>query len=196
MIIETISPTTVKITLKGSDMERFGLKYENLSKDSFETKLLLSSLISVVTAKGAMRFDSDRLFIEAFEQQDGGCIIYISSIPERAAVKLKAAPQNTLSSFVTLETKNSEKLREAVSELSGEYSEFIKDSRLYSRSGAYRLVIETAGKQGKRFLKFSSDNSMSASAGEIPASVTEEHWNCLIPENALPILKSKLSELP
>lgn len=191
MVIESVNPTTVKVSLSESDLERFGLKFENLSRDSFETRLLLSSLISVITARNAMRLDSDRLFVEAFEQ-DNGCIIYISSLPAKAA-RINASDLKAAGSVLTIEAKDPRKLQGIIPELFGGYSDIIKSSRLYTSGGAYRLVLEAYKKYDKRFMKFSQEHSVGICTDSISASVTAEHWNCLLPENAVEVLNEKLT---
>lgn len=195
MTIEAISLTTVKITLTPEDLREYGLSYGTLRSSNIETKLLLSAIISAVRENGTAEMNTDRFFIEAFEQQSGGCIIYISAVPEKIPAKVRPAEKLRQESYLTVEIKNPQDLEKLFSKTWGQFGNFIEISSLYEKDGGYRLVAKTSKRPDRRFQKLIDENGLSSEAGEITAQVTSEHWNCIIAENALETLSERLSGL-
>lgn len=102
MKIDVLSNNTVKITLNRVDMCDFDIKYETLSQKNPDTRRLLTQVLQTVKAEKNIHFDlsAERLFIEAFPRQDGGCMLYISCIEsEQPSKKQKIPSQNTNTSY-------------------------------------------------------------------------------------------------
>ncbi|NLZ46922.1 MAG: hypothetical protein GX896_09565 [Clostridiales bacterium] len=196
MVIDVINPTTVKITLENEDMLRYGLKFEMLDKSNIETKILLTSIISIVKTKQSIDLDSNRVYIEAFELDDGGCVLYISSFPDKSEkfiAKVRISEKPSDNNYHTLELNSSENLQKFALNLPQEYKCFIKESKLLFNDDnqSYRLVLNTNKKLDKIFQKWASKYCFSMEGGEIPAFLTLEHWECLIENNAIENINEK-----
>lgn len=195
MVIEVISSSTVKITLEKEDMLRYGIKFEMLNKTNIETKILLSSLISIVKSNETIELDSERIYIEAFELNDGGCVIYISSFPEkpeRITARVIIPDKVTQEFYLTMEINSVKDLSKLISALPKEFVRLVKESKLYFDNNNYRLVLKTTKKLDKQLEKWASNYCFQMDDGQIHASLTDEHWDCLIENNALKNMQEKL----
>ena len=80
MQIDMLAGNTVKITLTPSDMTGYNISYEDISGKSRDTKLMLSKLIAAIREKNQIDLSGERLLVEAFPKNDGGCMLYISCL--------------------------------------------------------------------------------------------------------------------
>ncbi len=80
MQIDMLAGNTVKITLAPSDMTGYNISYEDISGKSRDTKLMLSKLIAAIREKNQIDLSGERLLVEAFPKNDGGCMLYISCL--------------------------------------------------------------------------------------------------------------------
>lgn len=77
MRIEHIGKSTVKVTVSGSELERLGLRYEDLGEN------ILSDIFSRNDRKACPELKNrtppeGELSIEVFPAKDTGCVFYIS----------------------------------------------------------------------------------------------------------------------
>lgn len=80
MKYDSLSRNTVKITLSPDDMREYSLCAESIAPNNAETKRILSRMLKKM--KLFPGFRHDRLFLEAFPGDDGGCVLYVSGLPE------------------------------------------------------------------------------------------------------------------
>ena len=82
MYYDALSRNTVKITLTGKDMKDYSIKSESLRSRNAESKRSLTSFLKKFQSESSLFPDhkAERLFLEAFPSDDGGCILYVSTL--------------------------------------------------------------------------------------------------------------------
>ena len=82
MYYDALSRNTVKITLTGKDMKDYSIKSESLRSRTAESKRSLTSFLKKFQSERSLFPDqkAERLFLEAFPSDDGGCILYVSTL--------------------------------------------------------------------------------------------------------------------
>lgn len=76
----SISRSTVKITLSKEDMREYSLCAENIESRTEASKKGLARLLSEM--KLFSDYTPDRLFLEAFPKNEGGCVLYVSKLSD------------------------------------------------------------------------------------------------------------------
>lgn len=82
MKYDSLSRNTVKITLSEEDMREYSLCAESIAMRTAETKRSLSRMLKKM--KLFQGYRPDRLFLEAFPERNGGCVLYVSGLSEEA----------------------------------------------------------------------------------------------------------------
>lgn len=80
MKYDSLSRDTVKITLSEADMQEYSLCAEAIALRTAEARRSLSRMLRKM--KLFSGYKPDRLFLEAFPDEDGGCILYVSGLYE------------------------------------------------------------------------------------------------------------------
>ena len=185
MNIEIISNNTVKITLSEVDMLDYDINYERLDKKNPETKRLLIELLEAVRDEKNIDLSSEKLYVEAFPQNDGGCLLYISILNDKLKPKMEIYTElvceiNDLNNLISLSSK-----------IFKSYSHLIRGSELYFNENNYRLIINTFPKADSKLCIILSEYGCLIGKGEIISSSTKEHFDLLIDKDAI----EKLSTL-
>lgn len=137
MKFDTLNRSTVKITLSEEDMREYSLYGKSLTKKNAETKRTLALFLK--KAKLFRGFNTERLFLEAFPSEKGGCVLYVSGLDETTeSRKQDISPLlctvDGLDSFVKL--------------CAGVYRFFDAEySSAYAENGRYSLIVFAAAKQ-------------------------------------------------
>ncbi|MBQ8904100.1 MAG: adaptor protein MecA [Oscillospiraceae bacterium] len=82
MKYDSLSRDTVKITLSEEDMKEYSLCAEAIMLRTAEARRSLSKMLRKM--KLFSGYKPDRLFLEAFPEEDGGCILYVSVLHEES----------------------------------------------------------------------------------------------------------------
>lgn len=178
MYYDTLSAHTVKITLTRQDMSDYSIKSENLRARNSESKRSLTRFLEHFRTESSLFPDrsADRLFLEAFPSEDGGCVMYVSTLgidplpdsgKEPCSVSLMAV---------------SERL-EDISRLAAGISDKIAASDLYRVTGGWCLVM-TAGRSDIPVLSRLIGEYGEFSDDGIDISCAEEHGTLLCRGNA------------
>ncbi len=95
MYYDTLSAHTVKITLTRKDMSEYSIKSENLRARNSESKRSLTRFLERFRTESSLFPDrsADRLFLEAFPSEDGGCVMYVSTLGVEPLPDSKEDPQ-------------------------------------------------------------------------------------------------------
>ena len=82
MFYDPLSRNTVKITLTEADMEAYSLKSDCISEKTAETKRVLTRFLKKFQKESSFfsGCNPERLFLEAFPQESGGCVLYVSTL--------------------------------------------------------------------------------------------------------------------
>ena len=82
MYYDALSKNTVKITLTRRDMKTYSIKSENLVSRTAESKRCLICFLKKFQSESSLfpGYHAERLFLEAFPSDDGGCVMYVSTL--------------------------------------------------------------------------------------------------------------------
>lgn len=145
MQFDSLSRSTVKITLSEEDMHRYSLCAESIAQKSDEAKRALACILK--KARLLRGFNAQRLFLEAFPRAQGGCILYVSGLEEADGAALTGSAVCTvdgLNRFVQL--------------CSGIYRICDGESAaVYNGCGKYSLLLHTPQKQLCAALRFMNE---------------------------------------
>jgi len=185
LTIEIISTNTVKITLSEGDMLDYDINYERLDRKNPETKRLLIELLEAVRDEKNIDLCSEKLYVEAFPQNNGGCLLYISILNDRLKPKVE------LYSELICEISDLNNLLPLCSRIFKGFSHIIRTSELYFDGKIYRLIINTLPKTDKKICNLLNEYGNLIGKGEIIGASTREHFDTIIEKDAI----EKLSTL-
>ncbi len=82
MYYDALSKNTVKITLTDRDMRENSIRAEGLRTRSADSKRSLIDFLKKLQAESKLFAgkSAERLFLEAFPSEDGGCVLYVSTL--------------------------------------------------------------------------------------------------------------------
>lgn len=188
MLIEIISSNTIKVVLDEFDMSAYDISFDQLDRSSPETKKLLIDLIENINEEKNVNLTDERIFVEAFPKDDGGCLLYLSMLGNN----IKIAPEkNSLYSSVVCKITNPETLRMLASELYTLYSHITHNSELYYSDGNYHLILHTFKRADKNMRNFLNEYCEIVGTNETDCSYIREYSQCIFPINAIEDINKK-----
>ena len=182
MTIEIISANTIKIVLNEFDMSAYEVSFDKLDRSSPETKKLLIDLIRNIQEEKNIDLSSERLFVEAFPKDDGGCLLYLSMLNNNMKVLQE---KNSLYNSMVCKIKSPKDLIEISNQLFNLYNHILHNSELYYLDGEYQLILHTFKKADKKLKTFLSEYCEIVGNGEIDSSSIREYYSCIFPINAI-----------
>lgn len=84
----SLSNNTVKITLSEEDMREYSLCSESIALRTSETKRIFAQMLKKLRIFPG--YNTERLFLEAFPKNEGGCVLYVSSLGEEPQIEKEA----------------------------------------------------------------------------------------------------------
>lgn len=182
MVIDVISSNTIKIVLDENDMLLYNVSFDKLDRSSPETKKLLIDLIKNIKDEKSIDLSAEKLFVEAFPKDDGGCLLYLSMLNNN--IKANTEKINLYNSIIcTIDSP--EMLLTISSKLYCHFSHLLHNSELYYRDGNYLMILHTFKKSDKKLKIFLSEYCEILGTNEIDASLIREHYNCVFPIDAI-----------
>lgn len=138
MYYDALSRNTVKITLTSKDMKDYAIKSESLRSRTAESKRSLTCFLKRFQSESSLFPDHkpERLFLEAFPSDDGGCIMYVSTL----GTDVLPSDCSRKTSVLMCST---ETLASAIS-LCGLLSGKVRSSSLYKLDTDYCLIIKVS----------------------------------------------------
>lgn len=190
MLIEIISSSTIKISLDENDMSLYDISFEKLDRASPKTKRLIIDLIQNIRDETSIDLSSEKLFVEAFPKDDGGCLLYLSMLNSN----LKPSTDNSsLYSSVICILESPDQLIEISAQIFNIYNHILHNSELYFFDDKYFLILHTFKKADKKLKSFLNEFCEVVGSGEICCSIVREYNICIFPINAIEeILKKAL----
>lgn len=199
MKIDYLSKTTLKLTLTAEDMNDYELDYTELSARSLKSRRRLCVLLKELSDEGSLFgndelfLDDKRFFVEAFPRLDGGCLLYVSTLPDKDGRQSGFISELKSAAAFICEIEDSELLRRLCVELESEKErnriEF--SSALYSDGKRWRIALRPHNACAKQ-LEAALSRFGKLIKGELNAAYTAEHFRTVIPENA----SMKISRCP
>lgn len=194
MQIDVLANKTVKITLNRLDMSEYDVKYESLSHKSPDTKRLLVELLAAVRMEKKLDLSGERLFIEAFPKNDGGCMLYISCLESgRNQITKQSAKQRMpakLYETIICETKDIDSLGKLCVSLDNiiERNHPACCTSLYwewqNCENRYRLILTDLNPVGRDIKGILREFGDILSGDDITMAKTTEHFKQIIEKNA------------
>lgn len=191
MKIDYLSKTTLKLTLTAEDMNDYELDYAELSTRSLKSKRCLCRLLKELCDEGTLCnsdelfLDDKRFFVEVFPRIDGGCLLYVSTLPDRDGRQSDFVSELKSACAFICELEDSELLRRLCVELESERERNRVDfsSVLYSDGRRWRIAL-TPRNACVRQLEAALSRFGRLIKGELNAAFTAEHFKTVISENA------------
>lgn len=182
MVIQIISSNTIKITLDEYDMSTYDISFEKLDRSSPETKRLLIDLIQNIHEEKSIDLSSERLFVEAFPKDDGGCLLYLSILNNN----IKATPEkNSLYNSIICKIQSPDDLIIISNQLYNLFNHILHNSELYYMNSTYIIILHTFKKADKNLKVFLNEYCEIIGNGDIDSSSIREYYNCIFPINAI-----------
>lgn len=178
MHIEIISDSTIKVSLNKKDFEDFDIKYSELNRTNPKTREFLLELLEIIQLEKGVDLCSEKLFIEAFISEDGGCLIYIS------ATGGKIRNQKTVTPELTCEVFSPESLPLLARKLFNDYSHILHESDLYEDRQCFRLILTVFTGTEERLLSLLREYG-TVSEDSVHAAYTREHFKALACKDAV-----------
>lgn len=191
MVIQIISSNTIKITLDGHDMDCYNVSFEKLDRANPETKHLLLDLIQYIQDEKKIDLSSERLFVEAFPKDDGGCLLYISVLSN----SMKSTPdKNSLYNSIICKMTSPQELIEISHQIYNNFNHILHNSELYFSDNTYILILHTFKKADKKMKIIINEYCEVISSNDLNTSLIKEYYDCLFPLNAIEEIIKKVSD--
>ena len=182
MVIEVISSNTIKVILTEDDMSSYDVSFEKLDRSNPETKRLLVELISSIKSEKNIDLSSERLFVEAFPKDDGGCLLYLSMLGNNVKIQTdKTTVYNTIVCKIT----SPQALMQICTKICEHYNHIIHNSELYYSNGIYQLILQIYKKTDRKLKLMLNEFCNISGTSEIEASVIREHFSCIFAIDAI-----------
>ena len=186
MKIELIDQKTVKIVLNESDLDAFSFDKNESSVSG--TKRLVLKLIGQIREETSLDLTGGKLFIEAFPDLNGGCILYVNIIErERKTVRT----QRTEAGFgapLLFRFDVLDHLIGGSTRLFSQYSHLIRKSSLYLLGKEYFLVLSSYLKADEKLIRLLGEYGRFFGKGEVRHAFLKEHARCLVEGTAVETL--------
>lgn len=189
MLIEIISSNTIKVILDQFDMSAYDISFDELDRSSPETKKLLIDLIENINEEKNINLTDERIFVEAFPKDDGGCLLYLSMLGNNIK---STTDKNSLYSSVVCLVKSHETLQALASQLFTQYSHITHNSELYYSDGDYHLILHTFKRADKKMRNFLDEYCEIVGTNETDCSYIREYSQCIFPVNAIEEIIKKI----
>lgn len=141
------SPERLKIELDGADMKDLDVTYDELDYNSDKTRQVMDELLTRIGAEHNFDTGSGRLLIEVFPSDNGGCVIYFTSVRRGTAI---ARHKSRKSAPSVWELRSADDLLRAVAGLKG--AGVLKPIRLYRLENRYRISVPFESKREELLL--------------------------------------------
>lgn len=184
MTISVISSSTVKVLMTQEDMQSYNIEFDNLDKSNTPTRLFLTRLIGEIRHTNDIDLSHEKLYIEAFPQSGGGCLIYISIGGEKFKQRTRVCEELVYEFFELYD------LIGACTRLWNEHSHLCRSSELYCSDKSYRLILKAFSKSEDKLCRTINEYGSFLGASEISAAATREHFSPVIEKNAVEVLAS------
>ncbi len=188
MTIEVISANTIKVALDEFDMADYNVTFDDLDRKSPETKSLLIDLLNSIKQEKNIDLSAERIFVEAFPKDDGGCLLYLSMLGSATKQPLKKA---SLYNSIICRILGPDELVEISCKLFKLYNHITHNSELYYDDSSYFLILNTFKKADKKMRGFLSEYCEIIGGEETECSQIRENCSCVIAVNAIEEISKK-----
>lgn len=180
--IEPLDHQTVKIILSERDMRQFGLTYESMDYNDSTTRKVILDLLQQVHQATQIDMSQGKLFIEAFPDETGGCILYLNLLaPGPSSPLSNDSPCSPIAIFLP----SLDQLTGVCKLLNTRHKHSILKSSLYRSSRQYLLILYPCSKNVGRLCAAIHEFNASTAKGYIVAGSIHERNKLLIKNKAI-----------
>lgn len=182
MKIEQIDMVTIKIELSGNDMTELSITYDEMDYQSKPTRRAILEIMHRVQKKITLDIETNKLFIEAFPADDGGCVLLINLIEEndRSYECPSVAEMPIVFGFSELDT-----LVKLCHRIPQRMLLLIKKSKLILYDSEYLLLLYTYRHREGKIAKLVQEYGEPLGNGMVINAFYHEHGKLLMEDNAI-----------
>ncbi len=182
--IEIIDEKTIKILLSVQDMQEFHLTYEQMDYNDTVTRKAILSIVQKIRQDTPVDLEMNKLFIEAFPDTAGGCILYVNLIEPQQMQSIKSGKQSFDTPLIFL-LGNIDLVAGVSARLLQEYSHLIIHSSLYWMEERYCLLLYTYCRMEKKIICILKEYGSYLGKGAILSAFIREHGKEILNDNAI-----------
>lgn len=182
--IEIIDEKTIKILLSVEDMQEFHLTYEQMDYNDTVTRKAILSIVQKIRQDTTVDLEMNKLFIEAFPDTSGGCILYVNLIEAQQMQSLKSGKQSFDTPLIFI-LENIDLVAGVSSRLMKEHSHLIIHSSLYQMEQRYYLLLYTYCRMEKKIICLLKEYGSYLGKGAILSAFVHEHGKEILKDNAI-----------
>lgn len=169
---------TVKIIISSEELISMNMTFDELCKSSYKTTVFFQMLSESLGEKFVKN-----TFVEVFNLDEEGMIIYLSIIPEKS---------NDIDNetTITFETRHLDKLIELCNGMKN-LEKTVHDDILYTNGINFRLIIKIPSDNTEGIKKLVNKYKIYAKRGTVIPALTKEHsevWVSVLKDNAVKYL--------
>ncbi len=180
MIIKKLSSTAVKISISRNEMKEYGVDFEDFNENNGETVIMINDILKKIKYNTGLNLISSKLFVEAFSTGSGSdCIIYISTVDEDDEETYEPCL------YYLFDFENIKNCTGFLNHLSDEYAKAFISCSLYYLKPVFRLAVKITAEYEEYITACASEFGTISGYGETAYACTDEHYDCIIRENAV-----------
>lgn len=190
MNIEPLDHQTIKIILSANDMKEYNISYDEMDYNNPTTRKVIIQLLQQVRTQTSIDFSHNKLFIEAFPAQEGGCVLYLNLLGAPAKSTNHKGGFHTPLIFLI---DNLEELRRLCNKLYHSYNHLILKSSLYETDESYILMIYSYYKLDARLIAIIREYGSFLGKGELKSQLIGEHATQIVKDKAVEMIHQYIS---
>lgn len=174
----------VEAVLTSDELKEYGITYEEIDYKNIETRRVLWTVLDKIRQRYGVNVSlAGKLLIEVIRESGNSVRLCFSSLPphgsDEKSVKQLVKTENLplLAEFVCFE--------DVLSALMSTEEMETEASVLYEKDGKYRMLFYCNADIKAVLYAILCEFSYVADASVAERARCEEHWNCIIPENAV-----------
>lgn len=168
----------------------FSLKYEQLDYKDQHTRDVIVKLLDIAEEQTGFYPESGHLFVEAYPQHSGGCVLYFTAVDDKSADKQSVCVP------VIFRFEDIEVIISGASTLFKTYSHRILKSSLFYSAGSYYLVIYPLDQSQLQSVMLLGEYGELCGKGELSVAHLQEHCRCIMSDKAIECISYYLAENP
>lgn len=186
MKIRQLNPRRYQVLLTGEELRDSSLTFEGIDCAGRETQELLLSLMKRLVADGFQ--PTEKVFIEVYPAEDGGCTIFFSALDMPAQKRWKVVRH--VSSPVIYAFDDVDVLITGAVRLFQRCSHRILKSALYRVKNGWRLLIYPLDTLESVSLSLLDEYAPRCGEGVLAEAFLSEHAQLMLKENAVDFLSA------
>lgn len=190
MNIEPLDRQTVKIILSADDMEKFNISYDEMDYNNPSARKIIMQLLHKVREKTSIDLNQNKIFIEAFPINDGGCVLYLNIFGESKKDAEKPEGFNMPLIFLI---ENLDSLRCICDKLYHNYHHLILKSSLYETDENYILTVYSYCKMNAKLIAVIKEYGYFLGKGELKNQMIKEHSSAIVKDKAVEMIHRYIS---